>query len=142
MDYKEPTTTEGIPGGDTAIAKLEEDRILDSLSAAVRGYQATASYCCGGSLPIAQPQHVDSTKSTVAKAQRTIALRWDLLENNGSARKIEFPLTEAQDHSKAQAFFDELIKSWAPATFGRNNEDILDESYRKAGKLDRSQFFR
>jgi hypothetical protein len=33
-----------------------------------------------------------------------------------------------------------LVASCQPATFGRNNEDILDESYRKAGKLDRSQF--
>lgn len=27
------------------------------------------------------------------------------------------------------------------ATFGRNNEDVLDESYRKAGKLDCDKFF-
>jgi hypothetical protein len=33
-----------------------------------------------------------------------------------------------------------LIASCQSATFGRNNEDVLDESYRKAGKLDRSQF--
>jgi hypothetical protein len=33
-----------------------------------------------------------------------------------------------------------LATACQPATFGRNNEDVLDESYRKAGKLDIPQF--
>lgn len=35
---------------------------------------------------------------------------------------------------------ESLSQACAPATFGRNQEDILDDSYRKAGKLDRSDF--
>jgi len=45
--------------------------------------------------------------------------------------------------AKDAASSDELQKLVAacqPATFGLNKEDILDESYRKAGKLDRSDF--
>ncbi|KZT24045.1 hypothetical protein NEOLEDRAFT_1210256, partial [Neolentinus lepideus HHB14362 ss-1] len=33
-----------------------------------------------------------------------------------------------------------LAQTCTPATFGRHNEDVLDESYRKAGKLDTSDF--
>jgi len=33
-----------------------------------------------------------------------------------------------------------LFAACQPATFGRNAEDVLDESYRKAGKLDKSDF--
>jgi hypothetical protein len=33
-----------------------------------------------------------------------------------------------------------LTAACQPATFGRNNEDVLDESYRKASKLDITQF--
>jgi hypothetical protein len=33
-----------------------------------------------------------------------------------------------------------LANACQPATFGRNTEDVLDESYRKAGKLDVTQF--
>lgn len=33
-----------------------------------------------------------------------------------------------------------LTESCHPATFGRNKEDVLDESYRKAGKMDRGEF--
>lgn len=34
----------------------------------------------------------------------------------------------------------ELTNMCDPATFGRNQEDVLDESYRKAGKLDSTDF--
>ena len=33
-----------------------------------------------------------------------------------------------------------LTEACAPATFGRNSEDILDESYRRAGKLNIVEF--
>ena len=32
------------------------------------------------------------------------------------------------------------MQACEPASFGRDGEDILDESYRKAGKLDASSF--
>lgn len=34
----------------------------------------------------------------------------------------------------------DLTEACSPASFGRNKEDVLDESYRKAGKLDDSFF--
>ena len=57
------------------------------------------------------------------------------------ARTVHLALTDAQNsNSTDTALFNELLHSCAPATFGRKDKDILDESYRKAGKLDRSQF--
>ncbi|KAG5352107.1 hypothetical protein C0989_003832 [Termitomyces sp. Mn162] len=35
---------------------------------------------------------------------------------------------------------EELAQACVPATFGRDQEDVLDESYRKAGKMDKSEF--
>lgn len=35
---------------------------------------------------------------------------------------------------------EKLAKACQPATFGRKNEDVLDETYRKAGKLDAGNF--
>ncbi|KUJ14348.1 uncharacterized protein LY89DRAFT_784308 [Mollisia scopiformis] len=133
------------PHKSKTLSELAEERCLDSLSAAVEGYQSTANYCCGGSLPItipsiAQPLYVSSKKLDPNKTQNTIALRWDVSQDQGSARKVEFPLVHSDSQILAQTMFEELLKTCAPATFGRNNEDILDESYRKAGKLDREQF--
>jgi len=34
----------------------------------------------------------------------------------------------------------DLSRACSPATFGLNNQDVLDESYRKAGKLDVGKF--
>ncbi|KAH8824968.1 hypothetical protein DL96DRAFT_1817579 [Flagelloscypha sp. PMI_526] len=38
------------------------------------------------------------------------------------------------------AALDQLTRFCDPATFGKGGEDVLDESYRKAGKLDKTQF--
>jgi len=40
--------------------------------------------------------------------------------------------------TEAQA--QDLSHACSPATFGLNNQDVLDESYRKAGKLDVGKF--
>lgn len=34
------------------LAEMAEQQVLDQLKKAVNGYQATANYCCGGSIPI------------------------------------------------------------------------------------------
>ncbi|KAJ3491966.1 hypothetical protein NLI96_g258 [Meripilus lineatus] len=49
------------------------------------------------------------------------------------ARRIDFSDVTSED-------LEHLATTCDPASFGMNNEDVLDESYRKAGKLD-SKFF-
>lgn len=39
-----------------------------------------------------------------------------------------------------EAQFKALAEACSPASFGRNKEDIVDESYRKAGKMDPVDF--
>jgi hypothetical protein len=48
------------------------------------------------------------------------------------SRTLQFPAS-SQD---VQA----LAKACEPAPFGRNHEDVLDDNYRRAGKMDRSRF--
>lgn len=40
----------------------------------------------------------------------------------------------------SESDLERLAKACDPATFGRNHEDVLDDSYRKAGKLDETHF--
>lgn len=83
--------------------------------------------------------------STVAEGEKPIrappiAFRWDV-SKEGSARTLHFPISETQSpNSTKGTLFNELVRSCSPVTFGREDKDILDESYRRAGKLDRSQF--
>ena len=61
-----------------------------------------------------------------------VTIRWD---DEGYIGKIQFPL---QDHETSK--LDQLIEHGGPATFGHLGNDVLDESYRKATKVDSSQF--
>ena len=40
----------------------------------------------------------------------------------------------------SQSDLELLTAACAPASFGRGNEDVLDENYRRAGKLDTVEF--
>jgi hypothetical protein len=122
-----------------------EQQVLERLRQAVKGYQSTASYCCGGSIPISTSTSSERPSPTSSKGENPInappvSFRWDI-SGHGIARTIHFPFKETETSTlRKSTLFDELLQSCAPATFGRNDKDILDESYRKAGKLDRNQF--
>jgi hypothetical protein len=54
--------------------------------------------------------------------------------NSQSTRLLSFRDIPLKENLKS------LVKACQPATFGVNRKDVLDESYRKAGKLDSSEF--
>jgi hypothetical protein len=56
-----------------------------------------------------------------------------LIGDVGFCRFIDFASATSEDR-------DLLIIACDPATFGRGNEDVYDESYRKAVKMDASNF--
>lgn len=51
-------------------------------------------------------------------------------------RRLKLPVATGLDEEA----FQQLLHDCRPATFGRGGEDVYDESYRRAGKLDASQF--
>lgn len=53
-------------------------------------------------------------------------------------RKLTLPPIVSS--TRGTTAIDELLKACAPATFGKKGEEVLDESYRKAVKLDSNQF--
>ena len=138
-------------GGAPSLQQIAEQRVLDDLKAAVRGYQATANFCLGGNIPLI-PNYVFSTSGLeYGSSKKPIAapptvVRFDL--SDGGMGKVQFPLpifssteeSEGDAHDGKLKQLDELLQACSPATFGWEGKDVLDESYRKAGKLDRSQF--
>ncbi|TEB18383.1 hypothetical protein FA13DRAFT_1803686 [Coprinellus micaceus] len=56
-------------------------------------------------------------------------------DESSEARFLNFTSGNLKDQD-----IQRLVEASERATFGRNNEDILDESYRKAWKMDASQF--
>ena len=125
------------------LAQLAERALLNQLRDAVDGYQTTASYCCGGSLPISTdanpPRFASDLSASSQKTAPPIALRWDVPNEESTAKTIHFPILPSTTH-ESNSLLGGLLTACAPATFGRNSEDVLDETYRKSGKLDRNQF--
>lgn len=78
----------------------------------------------------------DSDDDTPVFVQ-SIDLRWDSNDRRRlfSETKLILPLEkETKDNLQL------LLKDMQPATFGRGNKDVLDESYRKALKMDTERF--
>jgi hypothetical protein len=67
-----------------------------------------------------------------------VTLRWDLACSSEGTARLQFPvdLTKKTDI----ASLSELIAACQPASFGHHGENVLDETYRKAMKMDRSNF--
>ena len=132
-----------------SLHKLSEASIMKSLKEALHGYQARASYSLGGSIPIVsfpESSQDDSSTKSPQMSLPPVALRFDIKpeagepeqasEHSPSIAKVIFPPLGSLDDSGLLA----LVKACTPATFGLGGKDVLDETYRKAGKLDREDF--
>ncbi|KAI4130889.1 MAG: hypothetical protein LQ338_001486 [Usnochroma carphineum] len=111
--------------------------LLRKLSAAVNGHAATATFACGGSVPIldeAAGTVVDPGKQDICLPV-TLQCSRALLRDSSS---ITFP--PPQWDSSYDERLEALLAMCDAATFGRGGEDVLDEGYRKASKLDTTRF--
>ncbi|KAF2679781.1 hypothetical protein K458DRAFT_445662 [Lentithecium fluviatile CBS 122367] len=72
-------------------------------------------------------------------ASSPIVLRWDSPESPPGVFKLAFPVDTTIEESRVA--LEKLIAACQPASFGYKGEDVLDESYPKATKMDRSSFF-
>ncbi|KAI5360171.1 putative prolyl 4-hydroxylase alpha subunit, Fe(2+) 2OG dioxygenase domain-containing protein [Septoria linicola] len=93
----------------------KQDQLLAQLKQSLSTHARSATFACGGSLPI--------------KADTTI--KTDVATNGDKPGPAPVPNSDA---------FKALLAACQPASFGRGGEEVMDEDYRKAGKLDRSSF--
>src|SRR3569833_330105 len=87
------------------------------------------------------PRTLDLTHRSPENLRSThclpISLIWRGTNKEGARdlTELRFPLEPETEQNLGR-----LIADMAPATFGVGNRDVLDESYRKAGKMDADQF--
>jgi hypothetical protein len=99
---------------------------------------SNATYACGGTVKIARlkgtplPKSEDATSATSADA---ITIRWD---SATSIEKLTFPMTDRKAGEIDPV--SKLVAGTQPASFGFQGKDVIDESYRKASKMDTSAF--
>lgn len=117
--------------------------LLNNLKRLVGQQHDDALFACGGSIPILDPNNTtapvrskDSTDEGLLTSE-PVTIRWDPSSANVLAKdtKLVFPLEPGHEQNLAR-----LVNEADPATFGLHGKDVLDESYRKASKLDPSQF--
>ena len=118
-------------------AQESNTTLLQKLASAVDGHAATATFACGGSLPdvgFGTGKLGPDTRNPVP----SITIRWDARNAYNTQSKIAFPLADGDNVSPKM--FKDLLHHCDPATFGVGGRDVLDEEYRKAAKLDASDF--
>ncbi|KAH8805189.1 hypothetical protein F5884DRAFT_798665 [Xylogone sp. PMI_703] len=100
------------------------------------------TFSIGGSIPIVHSLETSTTTDdTPPPIERItsspVTLRWDPASSPvGESRNVMFPPTSSHGVEQVSA----LLRDCQPASFGRGGEDVFDETYRKASKLDTSQF--
>ena len=78
----------------------------------------------------------DHDNTTSPSSNPKLTVRWDD-KTQGYARTLRLPLS---DDTAAQNSFTLLLNACQPATFGVGSKEVLDEEYRKAGKMDTHDF--
>lgn len=117
--------------------------LLNQLRQSFKNGQSGMVFACGGTVPIPALNNTVQQSSAIAdaaKACQPVTLRWDPSSKSvpASECKLQFPLDNSDSitvHNMQQ-----LLHDMQPATFGYKGEDVLDESYRKAAKLEPSRF--
>jgi len=142
------------------LAQMAEAKILKDLTSSLETHARSATFACGGSVSfkgstaqVAEEQIEDSTEKgsktpntpkadTADTAADTAVVDNVVVDDvqvrfgiSGSGVTVDFNKDGPSSND-----FEHLLKACQPASFGRAGEAVLDEGYRKAGKLDRSQF--
>ena len=110
--------------------------LLQKLASAVDGHAATATFACGGSIPVLE-RSIGNFGPRAQHLVPPITIRWDPRRSFITQSKIAFPVP---NDSISRELFNELLQHCDSATFGFNGCNILDEAYRKATKLDAPNF--
>lgn len=101
-------------------------------------------FACSGSIPIRDEPEAAPDQRPGPDEQRTsrpVTIRWDTATASSPASerdacvKLTLPIAPERHGG-----VDHLCQHAQPATFGRGGEDVLDESYRKALKIDTDSF--
>lgn len=117
---------------------MAEKKLLEDIKLSVDTNARSATFACGGNVYLKTSVASDGQKDDEG-AHKTSTSETDPIQ-------IRFGESEAgitlilPTASAAWTELQALIDACQPASFGRGGEEVLDEDYRKAGKLDKTGF--
>lgn len=121
-----------------------ENRTAEHVAQSLFSGLLSSSFACGGTiefsesdvLPSQAPDGIVVPPPSPTNDRGLITIRWD---STTLIEKLVLPLS-LDDMSKEPSPVAKLVASTQPASFGFQGQDVIDESYRKASKLDTSAF--
>lgn len=136
------TNTSGKGGSEStasSLTRLAFNEICRQLQAFIVGKRASASFVCGGLVPIDAKSAAGSTSSQTASVSPPVRICWRT-DGDNILRGLALPLDSNADSKTASDDLRQLVVDCDPASFGRGQEDVIDPKYRKAGKLEPRHF--
>jgi len=111
-------------------AEADAATLLTSVFSALADRADKDVFAIGGKIDITNP----ASASTVGHGP--LVIRWDSGKWD-QGRKITLPV---DGDAASERAFTWLLKDSEPATFGLGDKEVLDETYRKAAKMDVTKF--
>jgi hypothetical protein len=131
--FKERTGLGATTSPEERTSLKNSSRQLRSL---IEGESATASFSCGGTIPVAVDSEIADGKNLTASPP--VRIFWSK-RDDATAQKLILPIGTSVPEVSAE-ILKRLVADCDPASFGRGDKDVVDPEYRKAGKLDTDQF--
>lgn len=129
------------------------DLAIQALRDSVEQQRSSSVFACGGKIPVLAPEDYEALPRDAAVASLPVDLRWDPLERTvpptagAQGGKSEADVVSSKQtklvlplEPETRGNLDRLLADTQPATFGRGGEDVYDEAYRKAAKMDPARF--
>ncbi|KAF1911956.1 hypothetical protein BDU57DRAFT_483512 [Ampelomyces quisqualis] len=109
--------------------------VLEEVTQVLFEHLRNSTYACGGTIKTRQSAS-ETTDDQAAVLADPVTIRWDSAK---SIEKLTLPLSK-EKAARKQSSVTRLAAGTQPASFGFQGRDVIDESYRKASKLDTSAF--
>jgi hypothetical protein len=131
-----------MTGTSTEETSKATSSVTDQVIQALLQCLSNATYACGGTI---KATHLKDSDATVSAAKAVtgdqvlahpITIRWD---SAASIEKLTLPLSNGVVAEENDPIM-KLVADTQPASFGFQGKDVIDESYRKASKLDTTAF--
>jgi hypothetical protein len=112
-----------------------------NLAAVIR--DSKSLFACSGELavdeaPSAEQPATGRLATANPASSAPVVLRWD--SPDGAAKEANKLVLPLHLDSSGSADLAKLVSHVQPATFGRDDKDVYDETYRRAGKMDTHLF--
>ncbi|KAJ5934542.1 hypothetical protein N7466_004089 [Penicillium verhagenii] len=125
--------THGSPAEDGTEPNSSPEDLVQSIQEIFARSSSDILFSVGGKIDL-----TSATTQTTHEKRGPVTIRWDSGPEGSHLRKISFP----HDEKKAAMSdsLEHLLKDCEPATFGRGSQEVLDEDYRQASKMDIDKF--